>query len=417
MPKRFKIRFRDAESLAAAQSVAAVAGATFPPRHLREFEGLLVQVRNDKRYYLSVEQSQQSFETKGEKGLDRQMHLLIKEFDADVVEDFRYDLDADVFDPAQFGPDDPNNPSLDEVLNLINAPRVWNNTTGEKIAIAIVDTGIDGTRPEFPASRRIGEWQPIGEQPWTDSVGHGTMCATIAAASRNNGGRFEGVAPGTSLICCKTGFYDSELAAIYDYLTNRVQTEGLKIVATNSFGASSGTAPPTDPDSDFLPALHDAISAGIVVFFSAGNNHDYAGGKPDDCAPNTVWLHKSRSDVMTVATCDMDLKMWYYSSRGPGQHYGDLNTNAKPDVTAPTPRNGRILYGNNVRSLPNGWGTSGACPQAAGLAALLLSANSDLSREQVFETIRSTSTPLGVPIECSGAGIIDCRVALDSVLA
>lgn len=241
------------------------------------------------------------------------------------------------------------------------------------------------------------------------------MCACIAAGTRQEGGIFDGVAPEAGLIACRTHFFDTELATIYDYLIGLVQTQGLSLIATNSFGIITGAPPPDLANSDFEEALGDAIAAGIHVFFSAGNYHDLAGGDPEQCRPTSIWSHKSRADVMAVATCKLDKAMWYYSSRGPGQRFGEPNTNQKPDVTAPTPENGRIIYGDSVVTLSNGWGTSGACPQVAGLAALLLAKKKSLNRQQVIDAIRTTAISMGHPDDCQGSGLIDCRAALDAV--
>jgi subtilisin family serine protease len=64
------------------------------------------------------------------------------------------------------------------------------------------------------------------------------------------------------------------------------------------------------------------------------------------------------------------------------------------------------------RVLLNGWGTSGACPQVAGLAALMISAEPELSRKDVFNRIRNSTTSLGFGHECQGTGLIDCEAAL-----
>lgn len=415
MAKRFKIRFRNQESFAAAQTVAESARNTVHPKGLSEFGSSLLQVKNDKRLYLSVEQPTNLPEDAGARQLNRQLEGFDKNFGAEIVEDFQYSLEADPFDPQQLSPDDPNDPSLDDVLELIKAREAWQSSTGGEVTIAVVDTGINGNRPEFPANKRAGQWQPLNDAPWTDWKGHGTMCAAIAAGTRAAGGMFDGVAPDAKLIACKTHFYDSELTAIYDYLIDLAQAENLNLIATNSYGIPAGTAPPPDPDSDFVAALDEAIAAGIKVFFSAGNYHDLTGGDLHACEPTSIWLYKCRNDVMTVATCDLELAMWYYSSRGPGQHCGDSDANFKPDVTAPTPAGGRIVYGNSVRSLANGWGTSGACPQVAGLAALLLSQNPNLSRERLFEIIRASATPLAHNATCSGTGLINCKQAIDSL--
>ena len=104
--------------------------------------------------------------------------------------------------------------------------------------------------------------------------------------------------------------------------------------------------------------------------------------------------------------------MWNYSSRGPGQYYGNPGMNNKPDVTAPTPRNGSILYGDRQRIMPNGWGTSGACPQAAGLAALITARNPSLSANDVYKKIRDAAYDLGHGRNCQGAGLFDCGATL-----
>lgn len=38
------------------------------------------------------------------------------------------------------------------------------------------------------------------------------------------------------LIACRTRFFDSELAAIYDYLTDLARDPSLRLIVTNSFG-------------------------------------------------------------------------------------------------------------------------------------------------------------------------------------
>lgn len=240
------------------------------------------------------------------------------------------------------------------------------------------------------------------------------MCAAIAAGTTAYGGRHNGVAPGAKLIACKTHFYDSQLAAVYDYLADLRESENWTIIATNSYGIPVGAAPPP-PGSVFLEALNDAINAGIHVIFSAGNYHAIAQGQPDACTPTSIWQYKCRADVLTVATCRLDRAMWYYSSRGPGDLAGQPEMREKPDVTAPTPENGAILYGDDTRVLSDGWGTSGAAPQAAGLAALLLSRRPELSAQAIFDVIRDTAVPLGHGPACEGYGMIDCRAALDRV--
>jgi serine protease AprX len=336
---------------------------------------------------------------------------LAERFGAQIVEDYQYELEPTPEFLQETSVDSAEG-SLEEVIGLIKADKAHEHATGEDVTIAIVDTGVDGSHPEFAQQRRVGGWAPHGEDPWTDWQGHGTMCMTIAGANGGKGSRYLGVAPAANLMSCRTSFFDSELTAIYDLLIDRANA-GERIVASNSFGRRTGSPPPPPgPGSQFADALDEAISSGILVVFSAGNNHELAGGNPQDCTPNSVWMYKSRADLLAVATCDLDEKMWFYSSRGPGQHHGQPGTNEKPDVTAPTPRNGRILYGSEERVLQNGWGTSGACPQVAGLAALIWSRHSRMASQQIIDVIKSSARDLGHGASCQGSGMIDCKKAL-----
>lgn len=395
---RLKIRFPTLEAFWAAQAA--------------ETAGLPTAVLNPERRVISVPIPGEELTNAA---FDQSLKLLATKYGAEVVQDYRFDMEtSDIFNPETFGTDFPDSPSLVDVLDMIQAPAAWNSNRGEGVTIAIVDTGINGNRPEFsPARRSAYGWAPEGESAWEDYKGHGTMCATIAAGSRSGGGEFDGVAPEATIMACRTYFYDTELTAIYQLLRDRA-LDGEVIVASNSFGVKTGSAPPP-PDVDFLDAMREAIDAGVFVVFSAGNYHELTGGGDADCGPTSVWGYKCREDVLAVATCKLDRSMWSYSSRGPGQFDGVSGHRRKPDVTAPTPQNGRILYGDSIVTMPFGWGTSGACPQVAGLAALLRAKRPDASRHDLQDIIRNTSAGLNVAYECCGHGVIDCNSAVAAI--
>jgi serine protease AprX len=390
--RRFKVKFPDLASFAAASAL--------------ESEDLPVAVASAKRLLLTL--SVPAFlagDVRAEQRLDQRLEFFAASYGATFAEDEKWDLDA----PPLGAPEDfTAGPSLDDVLVAINAPVVWSQgNRGAGATIAVVDTGIAGQRRELAEGRRRGSWQAAGARSWQDPVGHGTMCAVIAAGNRKRGGRFDGVAPEAGIIACRTRFFDSELAAIYDYLTGLlVQDPGLRLVVNNSFGCRHGGG---SSGSDFPAALQEAVEAGMAVLFSAGNNHQLAGGLPEHCHPSTIWNHKLRKDVLTVGACDLEGEIWDYSSRGPATGPG---RGSKPDVVAPVPRQGMVAFGEENRRFPNGWGTSGACPQAAGLAALLWSAEPDLGAREIFERIRQSAEDLGRAGSCQGSGRINCAAAV-----
>jgi serine protease AprX len=392
--RRYKVRFPDAASFAAASSL--------------ENLDLPVAVSSAKRLFftLSVPAAYASV-TALEQALERRLEFFADNYGAEFAEDYRWDLDLP---PASFTDHDGGGgPSLDDVLTSINAREAWvaAGNRGGGASIAVVDTGISGRRPEL-AARHAGSWQGGNARPWSDPVGHGTMCAVIAAGSRAAGGRFDGVAPEARLIACRTRFFDSELAAIYDHLASLVARDPeLRLIATNSFGRRWGSPEPP-AGSDFPAALADALAAGVAVLFSAGNNHQLAGGLPELCQPCTIYNYKLRGDVFTVGACDLEGELWDYSSRGPVSGAGP----PKPDLVAPVPSRGLVAFGDENRRFPFGWGTSGACPQAAGLAALLWTAAPDLSPAELFAQMRQGARDLGRASSCQGAGQLDCRAAL-----
>jgi len=398
-PPAWKLRLPDEESFAAAVSTEAGAPG--------------VVGRSRRRRYLSL--TPRPGETAA--AFERRLAGLGRDFAAEIVPDFAYQLEFDPLDSSGFGADDPSAPSLEDVRRSIGLTR---RDGGDGVVIAVVDTGIDGSRPEFGTGRRdTGYASPdLQGGAWVDNHGHGTMCGVIAGGSQADGGVFDGIAPQARILPCRfPRFLDGQLTPLFEEtLLQRVES-GEKLVVTCSFGWKTGT-PPSDRAIQWtqLPeAIEALVDAGAIVVFSGGNNHGYTGAGPHAAAPNTIWRFKSREMLMAVAACELDGTVWDFSSRGPGEDYRKAGTNRKPDVIAPVPRNGRVPFGADILTLTNGWGTSGAAPQVAGLAALIWSASPELTPGEVCAVIRDTAQSLGYPWTIQGAGRIAPTAALDAV--
>jgi subtilisin family serine protease len=311
--------------------------------------------------------------------------------------------------------------NMNDVMAHVKADQAWEQSRGQGVHVAIVDTGVCGTMLEFAGGKRSSfQWSANPkDDPWTDTKGHGSMTAAIAAATKAHGGKYNGVAPDSPIIPCKTSFDDTELYQIYEYLIQLVKNGDVKrLVVNNSYGRYICAPPSVKRDDPFPSILLSAISKGIVVVFAAGNNHVViCHNDPAKCGPNTIWSVNSFDEVISVGTVDRNNRMdqppqiaggysHRDSSRGPGQ-FGVANP--KPDCVAPT--YGEVVWGCGYQAM-EWWGTSGAAPQVAGLAALMLSKNPALSVAQIQDIIKNNCVPIGVAPTCAGRGLIDCAAAV-----
>jgi subtilisin family serine protease len=367
-------------------------------------------------------------------------HVVIADLSEPEIQSLRENPQFQVFDDVQFYPasmpvprlwwePSPDRPfpaapppwaakTQRDVMTQNRASSAWEHSTGRGVTLAIVDTGVDGALPEF-VRRSPFSYAPSFSTPWEDHIGHGTMCAAIACGSSEAGGRYDGVAPGAILLSARSTLKATDLYLIYQHLLreHRKGSFGEGLVVSNSYALYACAPPSFSQGHPYLDLVRLCVQAGIVFVFAAGNNH--AGGMCHfpavDDRPNTIWAVNSIDEVITVGTVDwngsnqVDGSEHANSSRGPGQW---STRRDKPDVVAPT--YGEVAWGGGYR-LMEWWGTSGACPQVAGLAALLLNRRPGMAPEAVRERIRGTARSLTAPKACVGAGIIDCAAAVQGL--
>jgi serine protease AprX len=339
-------------------------------------------------------------------------------FASDPPDGFNDLLNPEMLDPSLSG--EVISKTAEDVLKHINAIAAWDISRGKDVTIAVIDTGVE-KRLEFPAWKRSPVDLPsfFLSQHWEDGNGHGTMCAAIACATNDDGGRYNGVAPDATLISGRSTLRADDLYQIYEQLILWYRSGQIRgpLVISNSYGFKTCVSPHSMPeDHPYAELLSFAIDSGIVVVFAAGNNHyDVCRFDPSSDHPNTIWSINSLDTVLCVSTVDVnnsncDSRFAHVnSSRGPGQW---ANQHCKPDCVAPT--YGEILWRGEYLWMP-WWGTSGACPQVAGLAALLLSVSPSMTPAQVADAIRNSCQPLNASTNCVGHGLIDCAAALRSI--
>ncbi len=141
-------------------------------------------------------------------------------------------------------------------------------------------------------------------------------------------------------------------------------------------------------------------------------------------------------EVIAVGATDNRDQRWYYSrygtdldivAPGGGREVAHIAGGflCSTDISGPGGHNNEGMpevYGplvNIHEDYAYGGGTSSACPVAAGVAALILSIEPDLTQEEVRHFLERSAKDLGDPgrDDYYGWGRVDARAALDMVLA
>jgi len=284
---------------------------------------------------------------------------------------------------------------LDTSLSHIQVPRLWSEgLTGKGIRIGIVDSGIDAEHPDLKG-RVVATQDFTGEGPM-DRHGHGTHCASIAAGSgAASGGKYRGAAPEATIYSAKVlgsdgvGMTSDVMAGIewaYD--------QGAHVISL-SLGSQE-----SDNGTDALCETCDVVvDKGVVVCVAAGN---------EGPSPCTICSPGSARKVITVGAATEEDQVASFSSRGP-----TADGRAKPDVMLPgvgivAARARGTTMGTIVNQYySSASGSSMATPHAAGVCALLLQAEPDLTPQQVKERLMSTAIDLGADPYAQGRGRVD----------
>lgn len=257
------------------------------------------------------------------------------------------------------------------------------------------------------------------------SGAHGSHVAGIVAANSMFGGQMSGAAPGAKLVAIRVCMFITGCTA-------HALIEGM------IYAARDADVDVINMSVGGLPALNDANNAraelynnlidtyGVQMFISAGNSGAGANTVGDPSVADRVvsvgsyisketWRKDYGSDA---AAAD---NMHGFSSRGPREDGGFKPSLIAPGAaisTVPTWQAGQPVAGS--MTLPPGYGmfngTSMASPQAAGAAALLVSAAKarNLSRTpaQLRQALHSTARFIpGYQAYEQGNGLIDVKKA------
>ena len=326
----------------------------------------------------------------------------------------------------------------------VNADVVWMlGYEGEGIVVAILDTGVNYEHLDLQDNM----WEHLdfpnhgynfadnNNNPMDDH-GHGTHCAGTVAGNGTAGSQ-TGMAPKAKIMALKVldswGYGDpSNVCSAMEFATEH---------GAHVLSMSIGWASPTSATRLlYRNAMVNLLEAGIIAAVAAGNEGDWLNWfpipqnvrTPGDCPP--PWLHPDQttigglSAVVSVGATDINDAIAIFSSRGSVtwqsiSGYSDYPYSPgmgliRPDVCAPGVDIKSCSLFDNSGYFDDS-GTSMATPCVAGVMALMLSKNPDLTPAEILEILETTAVRLpnlsSPKNNIFGSGRIDALAAVQAV--
>ncbi|MBQ7796488.1 MAG: S8 family peptidase [Lachnospiraceae bacterium] len=277
--------------------------------------------------------------------------------------------------------------------------------TGKGVGVAVLDTGIFPHRDFDDRIIAFADMVNHRAGPY-DDCGHGShICGIIGGSGLVSDGRYQGMAPGCSLVALKVldkkgnGYVADVLAGI-SWILERKEELGVRIL---NISVGAGGKRSMGENSALVRGVNRAWDEGLVVVVAAGNNG------PRRMSITTPGISRK---VITVGCSDDNRevlvgtnRMVDYSGRGP--------TSAcicKPDVVAPGCSVVSCGYQEGKYAIKSG--TSMSTPIVSGAIALLLEKYPEMTNRDVKLKLMESSRDIGLPRNQQGWGLLDVEKLL-----
>ena len=259
-------------------------------------------------------------------------------------------------------------------LEAIRMPELWQQaiTKEKRPVIAILDTGVDTSHPDLKDNIVAVKNVIDDSDDVTDDVGHGTSCASMAAAACNGEGMV-GANPMAQIIAIKlfkesTGATVANEIKAYDFALSN----GADII-------SMSYANPIESE-----ALHEALkkaSQQAIMISAPGNEstsiYDFA--YTPGAWPEVIGVMATNRLGQLAKFSNYDLDGAFYSANDMPYNY-ELYVPGENVLTAKTGGGYRIISG-----------TSFACPLAAGAISRLLQCRDFENREELVRALAESA--------------------------
>ena len=326
-----------------------------------------------------------------------------------------------------------------EHITQIKADKAWDlGYTGKGVVVAVLDSGTNFDHADI----KDHLWNDNGKYGYNvhspnslpsdeGSNGHGSHCAGIVCGDGTSG-QMTGVAPDATLMTIKIIGGGRCTAANLVEGVQKAAELGADILSL-----SVGRENPDENRALFRQTFTNLLQSGVVAAVAAGNDGNQTTNPapdnvrtPGDCPP--PWISPDQqgnagglTSVISVGAVNENNVVSPSSSKGPVtwqsiSGYNDYSYNPgigliRPDIAAP----GENVYSIRHDANDTYWGKSGtsqAAPCVAGVMALMLEKNPDLTPADLCRIIETTAVKLtATKSNSTGAGLIDALAAVQAV--
>lgn len=297
-------------------------------------------------------------------------------------------------------------------MNQVNIPAVHDlGYKGQGVTICVMDAGFSNlTHEAFSTMNIVAKWDFVGNDPDVGGHSHGTNTLSVIGGYKE--GKLIGPAFASNFLLARTEDDPGSETPVEEdnWIAAMEWADSIGVdVTSTSLGYLTFDPPFTsytwqnmDGNTARITIAADlAVGLGIAVVNSAGNN----GFHPTQ---NTLIAPADGDSVLAIGAVTSTGTRSSFSSVGP-----TYDGRIKPDFMAM----GSGVYAASSSGTSNYVsvsGTSFSCPIAAGVVAVLLSFNPNLTPMQIRDILRITSSNSANPNREYGWGIINALDALNT---
>ena len=284
---------------------------------------------------------------------------------------------------------------------------------GSTVKLAIIDDGFDLNHEDFQGRFLAGHDFADGDEmpnPGAQDM-HGTSVAGVAGGATDNGIGIAGACPKCQIIPIRmrmSGITSLDASAIeaFEWAANA----GADIIS-NSWGPADNSGQTVDMNQTLKDLVANIATTGrdglgTIILFAAGNGGESIETDGYASNPNVFAIGATKADGLRASYSDFGNSLDFMasscdtdSSGGDGWAGGSYIDGiwTTDNMGGGGYNAGNVNDGDALGNYTNSFGgTSSACPLAAGITGLVLTANPSLTKDQVYEIYKETSDKNGL---------------------